>query len=197
MNDMLSTYTRTTAAVAGILDTGSDPVAETPCTDWNYAELLGHLVDGERMMAGIVSGTGGPPQASDSASPGEPPVSSAAGYRAATTTLAGLLAAPDVQERTFTTPVGELPAQAIVVLRSVENLLHGWDLAKSSGVSTEALEPCAAALMTPAQQLLASVGEVALAGRPFADPVPTDEKASELDRLVGAFGRDPQWRRDG
>ena len=85
----------------------------------------------------------------------------------------------------------------MIWLRSVEHLLHGWDLAKAAGSPTHDLEPLAAALDGPARALLAALGDQTMAERrPFATPVAVAETASALDRLVAAFGRDPGWAPD-
>ena len=93
--------------------------------------------------------------------------------------------------------MGALPGRQVVVLRSVEHLLHGWDLAKAAGAPTRGLEPAATALQTPALRLLDAVGQQTLASRrPFGTAVETVPDATDLDRLVAAFGRDPEWQPD-
>ena len=120
-----------------------------------------------------------------------------ADYREWSTRLATVLADAEVRAGTFEVPVGRLTGNQVIVLRSVEHFLHGWDLAKAGGAPTIDLEPVATALDGPARQLLAAVGDRALAERrPFAPPVDIGADATSVERLVAAFGRDPGWTPD-
>ncbi len=194
MPDLIEMFTLTTDAVAMIVETGSDPRAETPCGDWNYAQLLGHLVGGDRLFAGILTGTAKPPAGPRMAPDPDLPPPSASDYRDGVDRLTSLLSEDSIKSGTFQAPVGEITGLQVTILRSVEHFLHGWDLAKSSGASTTGLEPAAEALNGPARQLLGAVGETTIARRrPFGDPVPLEAGASGLDQLVAAFGRDPSW----
>jgi uncharacterized protein (TIGR03086 family) len=197
MADPTDVFRLTTAAVEPIVDRSPDPAAETPCAPWTYGQLLGHLVGGDRMVVGILSGRSRPPaQLRLAPEPDQMPPTPRE-YREWNGRLAHLLAEPQVQTGAYDLPVGRLPGPQLVLLRSVEHLLHGWDLAKSAGVSTTTLERVAEALLEPAQRLLAAVGERTLADRrPFAPPVEVDDEASALIRLVAAFGRDPEWLPD-
>ena len=200
MSDPADTFRMTTAAVEPIVDTQPNPLAETPCAEWNYAQLLGHLVGGDQLFLKILTAesTGQPlpalPARPRMAPDPDQPPPSPEDYRKWSGRLAVTLADPKVQAGSYDMPVGRLSGPQVVLLRSVEHLLHGWDLAKAAGVSTATLEPVAEALMEPAQRLLGAVGERTVAGRrPFAAPVEVDANASPLTRFVAAFGRDPGW----
>lgn len=206
MTDPADVFRLTTAAVEPIVDTEPDPQAETPCTEWNYAQLLGHLVRFDQLFLGILGGGPGSPRPVDSsafpangqaAPDADAPAPSPRDYRTFSGRLGRLLGDPEVQAGTHELPVGRLPGTQVVLLRSVEHLLHGWDLAKAAGAPTTTLQPIAEALMEPAQRLLAMVGGSRLdERRPFAAPVPVDPAADTLTRFVAAFGRDPDWRPD-
>src|SRR4051812_41556559 len=155
MSDSAELFGLTTAAVAPIVDTRPDPLAETPCSDWNYAQLLGHVVGGDRLFCGILTGVGKPlPTASRMAPDADQPPPSPQDYRTWTGRLAEALAEPAVQAGTYDLPVGRLPGAQVALLRSTEHLLHGWDLAKSAGAPTTMLEPVAEVLTGPALRLL-------------------------------------------
>lgn len=184
-------------AVAVVVDTEPAPESETPCSAWNYAQLLGHLVGGDRLFVGLLTGHSGLPPATRMAPDPDTPPPSPADYREWSTRLAALFDDPAIRTGTFDVPVGRLGGTQVIILRSVEHLLHGWDLAKAGGVSTLGLEPVATALDGPARQLLAAVGERALSERrPFAPSVPITEDATTTERLVAAFGREPGWAPD-
>ena len=184
-------------AVAAIVDTEPEPHCETPCSEWNYAQLLGHLTGGDRLFVGLLTGHAALPSGGRLAPDPDRPPPSPDDYRAWSTQLAGVLGEPEVRAGTFEVPVGRLTGDQVIVLRSVEHVLHGWDLAKAAGAPTVALEPVASALDGPARQLLAAVGDRTLGERrPFAPPVDTDETATPVGQLVAAFGRDPRWTPD-
>ncbi len=197
MHDPLEIFRTVTDTVAAIVDTEPEPLCETPCSEWNYAQLLWHLVGGDRLFAGVLTGHATFPTGARMAPDPDQPPPSPADYRAASTRLAGVLADPEVRAGTFEVPAGRLSGNQVIVLRSVEHLLHGWDLAKAGGAPTIALEPVATALDGPARQLLTAVGDRALTERrPFASSVPIGEDVGGVERLVAAFGRDPGWAPD-
>jgi uncharacterized protein (TIGR03086 family) len=197
MTDPIETFALTTQAVAAIIDSEPDPRSETPCPEWNYAQLLGHLVGGDRLFARILTAEGGPPRTPRMAPDPDRPAPTVRDYREASSRLVELLCDKAIRDAIHQVPVGPIPGHQVVVLRSVEHVLHGWDLAKSAGASTSGLEPAASALRQPALQLLSAIGERTLADRrPFGASVTVDGACSDLDRLVAAFGRDPQWRPD-
>ncbi|HEY5980331.1 MAG TPA: TIGR03086 family metal-binding protein [Microlunatus sp.] len=197
MPDPSQIFRAVTDAVAVVVDTEPEPESETPCSAWNYAQLLGHLVGGDRLFVGLLTGHSGLPPATRLAPDPDMPPPSPDDYRKWSTRLAALFDDPAIRAGTFDVPVGRLGGTQVIILRSVEHFLHGWDLAKAGGVSTLGLEPVATALEGSARQLLAAVGDRALSDRrPFASSVPITEDATTAERLVAAFGRDPSWTPD-
>ena len=202
MSEPVDLFRMAAAAVQSIVDTEPDPRAETPCVEWNYAQLLGHLVGGDRLFLRILTAPTGPPPPAPQTRPRlapdpDQPPPSPQDYRDATERLVAAFSDPQILAGTYDVPVGRLPGYHVVLLRSVEHLLHGWDLARSGGVSTAALEPVAELLAEPAQRLATEVGDRRLAERrPFAPPVSVDDGADPLTRFVASFGRDPAWLPD-
>lgn len=70
-----------------------------------------------------------------------------------------------------------------------EIIVHGWDLARSTGQDfnpdARAVEACAEFLLSRPRKL-----EI------FGPEVPVSDAASPLDRLIGLTGRDPDWEPD-
>ena len=197
MPDPLAIFRTVIDTVAAIVDTEPESQSETPCSDWTYAQLLGHVVGGDRLFVGLLTGGAGLPRAGRLAPDADQPPPTPADYREWSTRLATVLADAEVRAGTFEVPAGRLTGNQVIVLRSVEHFLHGWDLARSAGAPTIDLEPVATALDGPARQLLTAVGDRALAERrPFASSVEIAEDATSVDRLVAAFGRDPGWAPD-
>ncbi|MGW1951655.1 TIGR03086 family metal-binding protein [Streptomyces sp. NPDC001920] len=73
-----------------------------------------------------------------------------------------------------------------------ELVIHGWDLARSTG---QEYEPDPSALRLSYGMLLAAADDPSRGGGIFGPVVPVARDASLLDRAVGLSGRDPAWRR--
>jgi uncharacterized protein (TIGR03086 family) len=85
----------------------------------------------------------------------------------------------------------DLPAEVAGVVALNEVIVHGWDIATSTG-QPYACEPH---LVEAARGFVqASVAQYP-DGSPglFGPPVPVPEDAPPLDRLIGLTGRDPAW----
>ncbi|MGI5374480.1 TIGR03086 family metal-binding protein [Streptomyces sp. CA-251387] len=72
-----------------------------------------------------------------------------------------------------------------------ELVIHGWDLARSTG---QGYEPDPPALQLSYGMLLAAADDPSRGGGIFGPVVPVPDDAPLLDRAVGLSGRDPQWR---
>lgn len=197
MTDRAEVFRSTAAAVEPIVDTEPDPTAETPCPDWTYAQLLGHLVGGDHLFLHILGGGSAPSAPARMVPDADQPPPSPKDYRRSSGRLAHLFTLPETMAGVYDLPVGRLPGPQVTILRSVEHLLHGWDLAKAAGAPTGSLTPSAIALRQPAEALLAAVGEQTLAGRrPFAPSIEVETDADPLSSFVALFGRDPAWEPD-
>jgi uncharacterized protein (TIGR03086 family) len=160
--------------------------APTPCTDWDVRALVDHLVAGNLLFAGILTGRTTVDDARRTAGVdrlGDQPV---AAYRAAADAVVAAFARPGVLAETFTVPFGTVPGAVALHLRITEVLVHGWDLARATGrapafpddVVEQELEFTRGALaMVPADR------------SPFAPPRTAGDQASAIDRLAACLGR--------
>ena len=89
-------------------------------------------------------------------------------------------------ERPVTVPAGTLPGVVACELRVVEAVVHGWDLARATGLPLE----------FPADLVEESIAFSRVQvtrlppGRtPFGPPTPVSGDASALDRLAALLGR--------
>lgn len=86
----------------------------------------------------------------------------------------------------------EAPADQVGATAINELVVHGWDVARSSGqvleVDDASLEGCAVV----ANVLTGPDGEAMRDA--FGQPVEVGADASPLDRIVAANGRDPKWQ---
>lgn len=101
----------------------------TPCEDWTVRALVSHVVVQDSQVRELLEG-GRPSEVVhvDEAILGHHPVGAWRG-----TALAALEAfkAPGVLEGTFSHPLGEVDGATLLGFRLVENLVHGWDVARA------------------------------------------------------------------
>jgi uncharacterized protein (TIGR03086 family) len=84
----------------------------------------------------------------------------------------------------------EMPAEVAALVAMNEVVVHGWDLARSTGQPFETDDTAAAVCLGFAESFEAPSSDE---GGPFGPPVPVPADADLLDRLIGATGRDPSW----
>ncbi len=162
----------------------------TPCPDWTVRQLVNHLVGGDRLCTRVLRGEPLPPmdqlgRRGHVDQLGDDP---AAAYDTAAAELLQALAAPGVLDRAHTLPVGTLPGPAVVHLRTVETLVHGWDLARATGRAAPYADELAEQEVPFTRDLLGRLPE----GRqPFAPTLPAAEESPAIDRLAALLGREP------
>lgn len=177
--------------------------AATPCAEWTVRDLVQHLVDGTGQVAAALAGATAPQRpdgpadpagadagavvGSDEGSPGSDEGGDLAErYRAAESAMLAAFAAPGAMERLVTVPLGTVPADVALHLRTVEALVHGWDLAVA------AQQPVALPDDLAEQELAFARGALAQlppGRRPFGPPQPVREDAPAIERLVALLGR--------
>jgi uncharacterized protein (TIGR03086 family) len=160
----------------------------TPCPDWSVRDLVGHIISGNRMFAGILRGDlPGPPAGSAAAAGSSPPVASLPdAYREAADEVLTAFRRPGVMEATFAVPFGTVPGGVALHLRITELLVHGWDLARATG------QPVSFPDALAEQELAFSRGALPAIppGRtPFGPPRPAAADAPAIDQLAALLGR--------
>ncbi|MFF7244368.1 TIGR03086 family metal-binding protein [Embleya sp. NPDC008237] len=162
--------------------------APTPCPEWDVRALVDHLVLGSRLFTAVLRGaSGAAPDALDPTAArntlGDPP---ATAYRDAAEHLLSAFGQPDVPTRLFHVPAGVVPGIAAVHLRTVEELVHGWDLARATGRQLRFPDDIVERELAFTRDRLADLPP----GRaPFAPPQPSPDDAPPLDRLAALLGR--------
>ncbi|WP_127479970.1 TIGR03086 family metal-binding protein [Nocardioides pantholopis] len=182
--DLTSAHSAVTTLVRGL--DAADWSRSTPCPDWDVAAVVRHVVVGERAFTTSLAGL-----------PYDLPALSAEVADLPEATL------PDVLESTgaalrealaasgpgeYPTGIGPLPAPAILDLRTIEALTHGWDVARGTGRPLDVPEQVAERALEASRLLMARLP----ADRtPFAPPQPVDDAAPAVDRLAALLGRRP------
>ncbi len=162
----------------------------TPCTDWTVRQLVNHLVGGNRIFARVLRGEQLPPpeelhRAAGQDHLGDDP---AAAFRASADEMLAAFEGPEVLQQTHTVPAGTMPGAAVVHLRIVETLVHGWDLARAIGRPAPFPDAMVEPELAASRELLGRLPE---GRRPFAPPQPVADDAPAIDRLAALLGRTP------
>ena len=159
----------------------------TPCAGWCVRDLVAHIIGGdlpnfEAAARGVAAEWHRTPE------PPETPWAKA--YHDGSAQLAEAWAAADL-EQTTQTPIGPMPLGSRLSMMIAELVVHTWDLARATGQDPD-LDPelCEIALAWSKPMLKP---ELRGAGRSFGDEVPVPDSAPIQDRVIGWFGRDPNW----
>ncbi|MGC1214102.1 MAG: TIGR03086 family metal-binding protein [Micromonospora sp.] len=188
--DLLETYRRSLAEFTDrVGQVGPAQWSEpTPCPGWDVRTLVNHVVSEDRwtvpMLAGRTIDQVGDRYSGDQL--GADPFGTAR-EAAAQAELAATH--PGALETTVHLSAGDTPADEYLHQLVAEHLVHGWDLAVAIGadprMDPDAVRECARWFAERAGDYRA--GQLTRPGV----TVPSD--ADEQDRLIAAFGRDPDW----
>jgi len=157
----------------------------TPCTGLDVSTLVNHLVSGNLLFGAVI--TGAPPPDRDADHLGGDPLGA---FRRSGAVLRDAFAQPGVLEKTYTAPFGTGTGIDLVRTRIIEQLGHGWDLARATGQPTAFPDDIAERALAFARALLATRPSAADGGWvPFAPEAPVPDGAAAIDRLAGFLGR--------
>ncbi|MEH0938924.1 TIGR03086 family metal-binding protein [Micromonospora psammae] len=163
----------------------SDP---TPCPDWDVRTLVNHVVTEDRWTVPLLAGRtiAEVGDRFDGDQLGDDPAEAA---RQAAGQAEVAANHPGALDRTVHLSAGETPAAEYLHQLLAEHLVHGWDLAVAIGadprLDADAVDVCArwfAGRISDYQQ--ADLVRTGVHAPADADP---------QDRLIAAFGRDPDW----
>ena len=162
--------------------------APTPCAEWDVRTLVNHVV-GEQLWSvplfdgATVAEVG---DRFDGDLLGGDPAGAA---RAAATEAAQAVDVPGVLERTVHLSFGDFPGAEYLSQLLADHLIHGWDLAVAIGADPS-LDPD---VVTAVAQWFAEREEMYRHGGAVGPRIDLPPDASPADRLLAAFGRDPDW----
>jgi uncharacterized protein (TIGR03086 family) len=149
--------------------------AQTPCDEWDVRTLLNHLMQGQKLFQG---GARGEPAAPPAAMPpdvlGDDPVAQYEEARQAT--MAAYREPGALENHAFLLGIG-----------FVDQLVHGWDLAKATGQDTAMPSDLAETAFGLVNGQLPTDGSSPF----FKAAVQVPDDAPAQDKLLGLGGRDP------
>ncbi|MFC0597356.1 TIGR03086 family metal-binding protein [Streptomyces palmae] len=183
---VLTRYVRVLSQATGVVR--EFPVgrweAPSPCEGWTARQVLGHLVDGQRQVASLITGQGPLAPLADPADALSARKEPAACWLSADLRMRGLLETAEPAAEVMT-PQGRLTVEAVLAAAVIEPLVHAWDLAESAGVGVtldaEAVESCLAAI-APVAERFAATGM-------YAPALPAPPGADPQQRLLALLGR--------
>jgi len=162
----------------------------TPCDAWNVEQLVGHVVSGQRLFARVLAGE---PLDAVVAEARDRPITeggsdAVSAYRASAEDLLAAFGKPGVLERIVTVPAGTVPGAVAVHLRTTEALVHGWDLARATGLRFDVPGDLAEGELAFSRPML---DRIPPERRTFGPSRPVRDDAPPIDRLAALLGRDP------
>lgn len=172
---------RTVAVVRQITDDQLD--LPTPCRDFRVRDLLNHLYEVVVNFQGLARRS--------TVTWADKPDHLTAGWRDRFEAETGRLveAWADPASEQGVSPGMGMPQQVVGGMALLDLTVHGWDLAVATGQAYEPAPEVLPALHELTGQLATTARQMGV----FAEEVPVDGTLPELDRLLGATGRDPAW----
>jgi uncharacterized protein (TIGR03086 family) len=170
------------------LATPQDAQRPTPCSEFDVAHLVGHLIAVVRRITYVTGGG----QAFDVPSIvlDVEPADWAATITADRQRLASAWADDAVLDRVLHLPFGDVPGRGAAMAYVEEMTTHAWDLARAIGREDLLDDALAQVAVAAAKQFIPDVkrGEI-----PFGPVVVVGPDAAPYDQLVAWLGRDPYW----
>lgn len=169
----------------GIVVAGVKPkqmVDPTPCSAWDVRRLLHHIIGGNWMFAKVAGGG----TAADAPELGDVSLDPRGSYTESAGAVIAAWSAPGAMSSTCHLPFGDMPAVAAQALHFLDNVVHGWDLARATDQDSGIDPDVAAAAYDVAVGM--DSPELRAAGV-FGPEVDCAADAPTIDRLVALLGR--------
>ena len=150
----------------------------TPCAAFTVAGVLEHMAS---LASGFAPAFRGDP----------PPATPAAGtlenrFQQALTDLLSAVMSPGAMERVVETPFGPMPGAVFARLVAFDGLVHGWDLASSTG---QPWDPPVELVLEVDAFARQAIGPELRDGDTFAAEAEAPSAATPLQRLIAFSGR--------
>jgi uncharacterized protein (TIGR03086 family) len=149
--------------------------APTPCTEFDLAQLLDHLMGGLRRFADAVDPA---PQ------PWIPTGDHTGAFAVVRERAMAAWRAADIGA-TYRIPLGDLPGAVVANVNLTEVVVHGWDVGRATGEDADIPDDLAVPILAFCTELIDQATRL----RAFAPARAGGTTAS--DRLVGFLGRTP------
>ena len=176
--DQLAAHQRSQEAFAAVLASVKPDQMDlpSPCTEWTVKGVIDHVVSGNQWV-----------QERGQRTPVALPDDLLSAHAASAAAAQAVFADLDGLTRTFELPFGAIPGSVFIGLRTGDLIIHAWDLAKTTGQSTD-LDPDVA---THALEFTRGIMAPAFRGpgRPFGEEQPCPPGRPVADQLAAFSGR--------
>lgn len=177
-----------TAQVLGNV-TSEELASSTPCASWDVRALVNHVVGTPYYFASAVEAGEGPSDETETDFAGS---DFRASFADGTKLATAAFETDGAMDKTIMLPFGEVPGSMVVRIAAVDTFVHGWDLAKATGQSTDLDAELAEELLGAAKAHIPD-GVRGDEPAPFAFPVDVPTSAPAADRLAGFSVGRPSW----
>ena len=182
MDDAVSDLQRALQAIDPVMTavTSDDLEKSSPCAGWAVGMVATHLLNGlnERAAAAVTE----LPPLDDATTLKDVP----AAWRSTKEHVLTAFQRPGAMDREVRGPGGRMvPLRMMLRILPVEVMLHGWDIARGSGASTDLDPELAAQLLEVGRPMIEQFGR----GTAFGPEQPAFPDASPADRLAAFYGR--------
>jgi len=155
--------------------------APSTCEGWSVEDVTRHLVEGDERLGAALGGGEASPRT---------PTPEGSGWverhRTSASVVVDRLRRPGALEQPVTVPAGTMPGDRVAALRTVESLVHAWDVATSTGRRLSAPDD----LVDYADRMTRLLLDRLPPGRtPFGPATTAPPGATPLDRLAALLGR--------
>jgi uncharacterized protein (TIGR03086 family) len=155
----------------------------TPCNEWDVRALLGHIIGGNWNTAQRAEGKAVQPGRIDDF--GDNP---AEAYWQSAEAAKHAWREPGRLNQSYEMPMGILSGHAVLSVRLLEAVTHGWDLARATGQTPAYDDDVVQTAMAVAERTLSGERPP---GFPFAPAVEVANDLPAIDRLAAFMGRKP------
>ncbi|QWF77578.1 TIGR03086 family metal-binding protein [Amycolatopsis sp. CA-230715] len=169
--------------------TSEDLARPTPCAGWDLGDLLRHQISENHGFA-----TAAREGAASDWDTGQNHPDPIAGYAASVAEVKAAFSEDGLAERKMAIhDFGTFDAEMALSMYLVDQVAHGWDIAKALNVPYAPDEDLVAAAMKLVE-LIPTGPENRGEGQSFGLVVETAADASTLEKMLGLLGRDPAWK---
>lgn len=155
----------------------------TPCAKWNVSHLINHIVGGQFYFVGILAGETRAFQTTDFSKGNFLKT-----FESGTNLCVEAFGFKGVMSEILTLPSTEIIGFSLVRVAATDVFVHGWDLARATGQSTN-LSPGLAEELLVAAKIATPPIERSASGSPFAPERRAATDASWADQLAAYLGR--------
>jgi uncharacterized protein (TIGR03086 family) len=179
-NEQLAVIIPKLRTVAAHIDDGqlADP---TPCSDFTVAGVLAHMTGLASAFAPMFRG-----EAPTEPEPSSSDVGEVGQFDLAMVALLDAVQSPGALDRTMQTPGGPMPGAVFARLVAFDGVVHGWDLASSTGQDWQLPDTLVAEVDGFARQAITAEMRD---GDAFAAEQQPGAEATAVERLVAFSGR--------